>query len=360
MTMTLQAMQHPSISGTSRAIEVSSPELQRELHELDTLARSRLGEEAAQNIRQYFEVKRGDAYKVTGNSGSSDCWINAPENWYLKNDKGVLVDIFKDLIENGKMTKADFFEPDAYNDPRIGKREGASLAFDRAVGRDCGALNGATDFTIEKIETYFNRGHAVLSVYNGLSIDGRDGSKVVDKMLDSPEAVKGTRCSIRWLEGSQQHTNHQVTIERIENGRVYFYQSVSVPGINGPVRRWEGSEGLESMSLNDFRKAVRTMLVPASKAPELEGKAIYDPAYFQPAVQNQGAARHGGGMHVPVDWVMPDELFYNLRIASKETKNDDLHLLKAVAAEGEDKKRLQYKYRDLNSSKEVKKNTSEL
>lgn len=283
------------------------PKGDQEIASLINLAHQKgLGADVEAEIGRYFSTSASLAYKETSNAGSSDCWINAAENHYLRHDRSKLIQFFSQLIRSGEMTRNDFTTPDEQADTQLGSRTGASLAFDRACKRFMQSPQGATAFTIEQFETRL-AGKRVVSVYNN-----ENDPVAIKTLLEHPELAAGVRAGLRWLPNSQ-HALHIVNIDRVDlkEGRVYFYQAVSIPGINGPRRRWEGHDGLESMTVEEFSRATMGFWVQDSTASKLNLQQSYDPQYFRPGnTPAPGSAQFitGLGSFYPLDFVTADLL----------------------------------------------------
>jgi hypothetical protein len=245
-------------------------------------------------VRDYFAHNAKSAYEITHNADSADCWINARERDLLAHDKDKLARALESLIKDGFLSKDMLAQADPYADgaqavagKTLGARSGLSLAFDLAVGKKFNATFSANDFQVEAFESWI-RGSQTVAVFNGFSeFDKHNGSPSVQKLLSDPRAASGVSCSLRWLDtADSKHTYHVVSIDKIardEHGdmRVYFYQSVSIPGIAGPDRKWEGQGGLESMTVKEFEERLRVMWVPDSTAQALSIHRVVDPAYFR-------------------------------------------------------------------------------
>lgn len=356
---------HTAERGKIESAPAASTAEMRAIASVVQTASEKLGDDVAKELQRYFATERGDAYKVTGNGGSGSCWVNAPEDWYLKNNKAQLARFIESLIRDGSMTADDFRRPDERADAQLGKRFGTSLALDRACEKTMNCPFGATDFVIERFESKI-RGEKTISVFNGIASDGKDHSGDLQKIIDKPADAKGLRCSVIWLTGPVDPVTgaaspvcHQITIEKIENGRVYFYQPVSIEGIKGPDRRWEKEmgEGLESMTIDQFKHVARSIFVPESVRKDLGIHRSIDPAYYT-STDTETPRVNDPGSKTPIrpdaiKWLtaqlLLDVLYHG---AGKNGSKDDGHT--AGAKKDDEEKRMKpYEYRDILAGKGV-------
>lgn len=246
-------------------------------------------------FKKYLSMNNKDAYLVTHNGGSADCWANAAEHDLLQNNRNLLAKKLTELIKDGFIKTEDFKNTDPIPDgtetivgKKLGERKGVSLVFDLAVERKFNAPFGANDFQVEDFERWI-RGQDVSIVYNGKSLDNKNGKSSIDKVLESKNGqyASGVRFSLAWdAQNNSQHMYHVVTVDRIEkdaNGiaRVYFYQALNLVHKGGPNRTLDNSDrNFESMSLEEFKKAVRVGWIPSDTMRILNIDRTVDPAYF--------------------------------------------------------------------------------
>jgi hypothetical protein len=241
------------------------------------------GADVAQMVVNYLStVSDQQIVRTTSNAGSDACWVNAAEYEMLKHNKPALQRLIQNLISEGYLTREMFFEKEPTPDASYGlpSRSGVSLALDRALQKKYGADsgNGATDDQIKQFESDL-RGESVSIVFNGRGLNGANGSAGIKTLLDNPSLAKGVRCSLRWADMGSQHFYHMITIREIKDGRVYFFQPNSASNVPGPDRIIH-ENGLESMTIKDFEKALRVAYVPQHVIDQRRNiKEVSDPAY---------------------------------------------------------------------------------
>lgn len=242
------------------------------------------GRQNAAEIARYFSEGPLNPEKECFQAGSADCWINAREYYELKNNPGKLQKLVEFLLTNRDprtneffLKASDFQGEDEFANPDAGARRGCSLALDRCFRRMFNSPFGSDDYVLEAFESLM-RGEEVVAFCNGVDSDGKDNSKKFDSYFSKPERMIGLSFSLKWLQPSaraalaannpdllkdQYHigVGLEIDVKKIENGRIYFYQSWGKPRVEGPRRR-EEAKGMNSMTLEEFRSICRSAYIP--------------------------------------------------------------------------------------------------
>jgi hypothetical protein len=251
------------------------------------IVKQHCGPEAAAMVSEYLNAKDiKSILEYSNNSGGSECWVNTAEYEMLKTDSGrvKLAKFISNLAKEGYLTKDLFSSPDPKPDYENGlpQRKGMALALDLASVKKYGVLKGADDATVKRFEKDLT-GEDTIVVFNGKGENGLNGSTYVNALVDSGLA-EGLRFSVKWASIGSQHMYHMLTVQEIKSGRVYYYQPNVSKDIIGPDGRQYHGNGIESISVDEFKKIVCATYVPESVRQQCKIiKEVEDPSYAMAA-----------------------------------------------------------------------------
>lgn len=292
---------------------VTKPELLLGRENVDRLAVAVGKEQAAQFVKEYQEaLQRPD--DIIRQGGTSNCWFVGRLASLAANDPSRFKKVVEETLAFGLNTGhiVDFFGDEDPNLVSIGfgERSLFSRVFQRLhVARMGVDENGATSGEqIAASDEILCGGKYIVGASNNLVNGGVDYSKLMSSAGAARNLI-GSQVLLQWSSGSnakagnvEQHAYHVVTIEKIENGQVFFREGVKAIGKGFPEGYQLHTDGhgkiLGSLSTAVFANKTAAAFVSVQSALALEGAGFKEVHY-------QAATRSSQFLAVPLSVLEP-------------------------------------------------------